>query len=493
MVKSPRCCYGDQGADDGNVDHWHLPEIKDPMGSSQIEILSIINRLSFFSSFTTEEKRQIVSDDAHFRVYNPGEMLIRQGTGDQSLFIILSGTVSVKEGHGDTILAVLRAGDILGEMAFLTDIRRTANVAAREAVIALKLDGKRFEQLSPEIREKFKDRIIEKLVIRLDAANKELTRLNAVARKNGSASTKAPEEAAVPPFVEPAESMLPSGRELIRKILSHTDSLPAMPEVMIKVQQMIKLPGTSPAQLSKIIETDPAIVAGILKVANSAYYGFRGKVTSIQHASALFGTRRLAELITAMSAGGVMGKAMDGYGLKAGDMWRHSIAVAVAASEIAATVSEDALESAYMAGLLHDVGKIILEPYVHQRGLLFDRYFSSHPGKTIQEAERDILGFDHAVIASILCDNWNLPRSISFAIRYHHQPSSAGDHQLSHIVHLADYYTAKAGVGVTGRAAGQALDSASHLTVSLEPDALRAVAEKASLYVKSLTGRLLGS
>lgn len=474
-----------------NGDRCPLPEVEKPMGSSQIEILSIINRLTFFDSFTTGEKRQIVSDDARFRVYNPGEMLIRQGSGDQSLFIILTGTVSVTEGHGDTILAVLRAGDILGEMAFLTDMRRSANVVAREAVIALKLNKLRFEQLAPEIREKFKDKIIEKLVTRLDAANRELTRLNAVAKENGSPSTKNMATDPVLHFSEPAETRLLSGRELIRNIIANTASLPAMPEVMIKVQHLIKLPGTTPAQLAKIIETDPAIVAGILKVANSAYYGFRGKVTSIQHASALFGTRRLAELIAAMSAGGMLGKAMDGYGLKAGDMWRHSIAVAVTASEIAAAVSDDALESAYMAGLLHDVGKIILNPHVQQRGLLFDHFFSANPGKTIQEAERNILGFDHAIIAGILCDNWNLPRSISFAIRHHHQPSTAGDHQLSHIVHLADYYTGKAGMAVTGKAGGQAFDNGSHSIVPLEPDALRAIAEKARQYVKSLTGRML--
>ena len=469
------------------------PEVKESMGGSQIEILSIINRLHFFSSFTTDEKRQIVSDDAHFRVYNPGEVLIRKGSDEQSLFIILTGTVSVTEGYGDTILAVLKAGDILGEMAFLTDMRRSATVTARESVIALKLDKMRFDRLAPQIREKFKDKIIEKLVTRLDAANKELTRLSAAVKGNASESSKDAAANRAPLSSKPAETNLATGRELIRKIIANTASLPAMPEVMIKVQHLIKLPGTTPAQLSKIIETDPAIVAGILKVANSAYYGFRGKVTSIHHASALFGPRRLAELIAAMSAGGMLGKAMNGYGLKAGDMWRHAIAVAVTASEIAAAVSEEALESAYMAGLLHDVGKIILNPHLQQRGLLFDQFFLIHPEKTIQEAERNILGFDHAMIASILCDNWNLPKSISFAIRHHHQPSTANDHHLSHIVHLADYYTAKAGITVTGKAAGQVLDSSSHSVVRLEPDALRAMAEKASEYVKSLTGRMLRS
>jgi putative nucleotidyltransferase with HDIG domain len=456
-------------------------------------MLPIINRLGFFNSFTTDEKRQIVSDDSHFRVYEPGEMLIRQGSSDQSLFIILTGTVNVTEGTGETIFAVLSAGDIFGEIAFITDTRRTANVIARESVIALKLDRVLFEQLSPEIREKFKDKIIEKLVARLNTANREVARINATTGGNSSEISKSRGTPAGPP---PAGSPAPvfiSGRELIRKIISNTASLPTMPEVMLKVQQMIKLPGTSPAQLAKIIETDPSMVAGILKVANSAYYGFRGKVSTIRHASALFGTRRLAELITAMSAGGVLGTAMDGYGLKAGDMWRHSITVACTASEIAAAVDSDTFESAYMAGLLHDVGKIILDPYVQKRKVLFDHYFAAHPEKTVQDAERDILGFDHAVIAAIICENWNLPRSISFGIRHHHQPSSAGDHQLSHIVHLADFVSTMAGAGVDDNASHQTLDEASQSMIPLDEDALQAISEKARQYMESLTGHLLRS
>lgn len=461
------------------------------MVSTHLEILQIINRLVFFNSFTADEKGQMVSDDARFRVYRPGEMLIRQGSSDQSLFIILAGTVSITEGTGETVFAVLRAGDIFGEMAFLTDTRRTANVIARDAVIALKLDRVLFERLSPEIREKFKDKIIEKLVTRLDTANKELVRINASVSTTFSESSSSMAAPAGQSFAEPSEPAFISGRELIRKIVSNTASLPAMPEVMLKVRQMIKHPGTSPAQLAKIIETDPAMVTGILKVANSAYYGFRGKVATIQHASSLFGTRRLAELITAISAGGVLGKAMEGYGLKAGDMWRHSIAVACTAGEIASAVSPETFDNAYMAGLLHDVGKIILDPFVKERKVLFDHYIAAHPDKTLQDVERDILGFDHAVIAGILCENWNLPRSISFGIRHHHQPSSAGGHQLSHIVHLADYISVQAGLGGSGKVSCHVLDETSRSIITLDTDLLRTAAEKAHQYVKSLTGRLL--
>ena len=457
------------------------------MVAKLVEISAIIERLAFFNSFTADEKQQLASEDAHFKVYAPGELLIRQGSSDQSLFIILTGTVAVTESAGGTVLAVLQAGDIFGEMALLTDMRRTANVAAREAVIALKLDRMLFDQLTPEVREKFKDKIIEKLVARLDTANKELSRLHAVVT-NEPQNVSIPLSGPLPGDGHPP--VFESGRDLIRTIVSHTESLPAMPEVMLRVQKLIKHPSTSPFQLAKIIETDPSIVAGILKIANSAYYGFRGKVSTIQHASSLFGTRRLAELITAMSAGGVLGRAMDGYGLKAGDMWRHAIMVASAASQIAVELKTDLLDSAYMAGLLHDMGKIILDPHVRERRLLFEHYFAANPGKSIQDAERDILGFDHAVIAAILCEKWSLPKTITFAIRNHHHPSEAGDHPLSHIVHLADYVCAQDTPAKNGTPAVKMLDETTRTAVPLDTDALRTVVKKARQYTQSLTGRM---
>ncbi|BBO86261.1 hypothetical protein DSCO28_68270 [Desulfosarcina ovata subsp. sediminis] len=457
------------------------------MGSSLVEKLSIINRLGFFNSFTADEKRQVASEDSHFQVYDPGTVVIRKGSSDQSLLIILSGSVAVAEGTGDAVLAILKAGEVLGEMAFLTETRRTAQVIAREPVIALKLDRLMFEKFPAPIREKFKDQIIMKLVTRLDMANRELTRYRGTGNGGSPAETPGPFRV---PAAGATESELATGRDLIRKIVSNTTSLPAMPAVMLKVQQMLRSPATSPAQLAKVIETDAAMVTDILKLANSAFFGFRGKVSTVQHASSLLGTRRLAELITAISAGSVLGSAMRGYNLKSGDMWRHSIAVAVTASEIAGAMSSEAVETAYMAGLLHDVGKIILDPYVRERKVLFDHYLETHPGKCIQDAERDLLGFDHAVIASILCDNWSLPRAISFAIRHHHQPASAGDHQLAHIIHYADILVIQAGLAGSGGYAPPELDPRSRSMVSLDPDTLQHSVEKALQYMDGLKGRL---
>lgn len=146
-----------------------------------------------------------------------------------------------------------------------------------------------------------------------------------------------------------------------------------------------------------------------------------------------------------------------------------------------------------MAGLLHDVGKIILDPYVHERKFLFMRYYDAHPDRTIHQAERDILGFDHAVIASILCESWNLPRSISFGIRHHHQPAATDGHQLAHIVHLADCLIARNGLGVAAGNAPFPPDEVRSMRVQISQDVLDGAVEKARQYVESLSGRFFGS
>jgi putative nucleotidyltransferase with HDIG domain len=457
------------------------------------ETLPIINRLTIFESFSDEEKRQIVSDDAHFRAYQPDEVLIRAGSRDRNLFVLLTGEVSITDSSGETILAVLKAGDIFGEMAFLTDTRRTANVVAKEFVIALKLDRILFDRLSPQIREKFKDRIIEKLVSRLDRANKELSRMESGSERQTATAGSGPQSVYTPSLKKGRPNSFLHGRKLIREIISRTSELPAIPEVMMKVQKRIRMKGTTPLHLTKIIETDPAIVAGILKMANSAYYGFRGKVSTVRHAAALFGTRRLGELVTAMSSKGMLGKAMDGYEVKTGDMWRHAIAVSRLASEIAAIAEPDAAENVQMAGLLHDVGKLILDPYVHERKVLFDHYFKENADTSLQEAERDVFGFDHAAIAAVLCESWDLPRAISFGIRHHHQPSDAGEHKLTHIVHVSDVAVNQAGLRCSGYATRQVLNPPSCTMIPIAPDTVSAMAENACEYARALAGKVLAA
>ena len=151
------------------------------------------------------------------------------------------------------------------------------------------------------------------------------------------------------------------------KILRSLVELPPMPNIILKAREIMEDPGSSLKELSGVIEHDQAIVARVLALANSAYYGLSGLVSSIQHASILLGQKTLGELITIAASSQLLSKKLKGYQLDPGDFWKHSLAVALGSRIIAEKKDADLVEDAFIAGLLHDAGKIILDPYVLER------------------------------------------------------------------------------------------------------------------------------
>lgn len=139
---------------------------------SRGKILMILNKVPFFKEFTSHERERVVDNKATFFVANEGEYIIEQGTLDTAFYILLSGEARVSlEGKDDDVLAVMEPGDFFGEIAFLENAHRTTNVIANSVSIMLRVDRRLLGTLSPEIREKFKDQIIHKLVKMVAARN----------------------------------------------------------------------------------------------------------------------------------------------------------------------------------------------------------------------------------------------------------------------------------------------------------------------------------
>ena len=232
-------------------------------------------------------------------------------------------------------------------------------------------------------------------------------------------------------------------REQIRNAV---DDLPPMPTVIIKIQQLLSDPNSNTGQIAELIETDQAIAVKVLKLANSAFYGLSGKVTSIQHAAVILGYKTLGELITIVGFSGLMGKKLVGYGYNSDELWKHSLAAALASKIIAEKIQPEATSEMLTAGLIHDIGKIILDPYVFEKKKDFQTLLN-HEDLTFLEAEKQILGFDHAEIASEVCKNWKLPDLLAAGIKYHHSPSLSNSNKLAFILHLADYIAVLCGAG----------------------------------------------
>ena len=244
------------------------------------------------------------------------------------------------------------------------------------------------------------------------------------------------------PIVETEDN--PKIVSLKSKILRGLVELPPMPNIILKAREIMEDSGSSLKDLAGVIEHDQAIVARVLALANSAYYGLSGLVSSIQHASILLGQKTLGELITIAASSKLLNKKLKGYRLHPGDLWKHSLAVALGSRIIAEKRDSEWVEDAFIAGLLHDAGKIILNPYIVEREKAFKKALGNGQPKFI-DAEKEILGFDHAEVMSRAIRFWRYPENQSTAIRYHHCPSRSENSELAFIVHLADFAAKEAG------------------------------------------------
>jgi len=229
----------------------------------------------------------------------------------------------------------------------------------------------------------------------------------------------------------------PKGKELMVKIIKTSKALPPMPEIMVKATEVLGNENAGFKEVANVLETDQAMATRVLKLANSAYYGLSVPVANVQQASALLGFQALLDLITVVSTSKMMGKSLEGYDLDSTEVWAHSLSVAVGAKIIAEKKFPSHVNNAFDAGLIHDSGMIIIDQHIKENKKAF--LGLKEKGLSVQDAEKKILGFNHAEIASEFFKKWNLPPEQTRAIKYHHFPSESDGDELSYILHVADY------------------------------------------------------
>ena len=276
-----------------------------------------------------------------------------------------------------------------------------------------------------------------------------------------------------------------SGKYLKQDILLAVNNLPPMPQVMHKARDIIQNPSSSLKDLGDLIESDQALAMKVLRLANSAYYSRMGKVSSVQEAAVVLGLRILSELITVAFMSKVLGSSLKGYGLPAESLWRHSLAVAVGSRIIADKKYTGLANEAFSAGLIHDVGKLILDRYIYERKKEFQKFFADG-GQAFLIAEKEILGFDHAEIASEVCKRWNFPRSISVAVKYHHHPSRLRGNKLAYIVHVADEIAVLSGLDIEGMA--HEIDDKSIQVIGIQSNEIELIIDEVVKSVNQITG-----
>ncbi len=236
-------------------------------------------------------------------------------------------------------------------------------------------------------------------------------------------------------------------------IISEIPSLPPLPQTVQKLVVMLNDPDVDIDALAEVIQYDQSITTGLLKLSNSAFFGVGGTIGSVKQAVTRLGTKNVFQMIMTTTCGGMLKSPHPGYDLAAGELWRHSVGAAIASDHIASVCSgpsQKASAMAFTAGLLHDVGKVIMDAFVgDQFPELLDRVDNQDVG--FNEAEIQLLGIDHAEVGARLAEAWNLPASIVAAIRYHHRPADAGEEDvLVPVVHVGDSVCLAMGLGLGG-------------------------------------------
>ena len=229
----------------------------------------------------------------------------------------------------------------------------------------------------------------------------------------------------------------------ILKLVNKTMELPTIPEVLVKLNDVIASEDSSADDVAKVISVDPAVSTNILRIVNSAYYGLQVRVSSIGLAVSIMGfsmTKKVALKAAVFSVFGRNKKELTNFSPV--EFWKHSIFTGVAARALGVESSRFATthaEDLYICGLLHDIGKLIMlerTPDQYEQVLVE----AARSGRSEIDVENEIYGFSHADVGSVLGVKWFLPEDLTIAIRYHHAPDKDPFHRsLSSLIHLADH------------------------------------------------------
>ena len=234
---------------------------------------------------------------------------------------------------------------------------------------------------------------------------------------------------------------------MVDTILQSVTRLPPFPAVIQRALQLIDNPRSSAQDVVEVIQYDHSITVDVLKLCNSASFGLRRTVHSLKDALVLIGFQQLLEIILSQASAKLFSRACDGYDLERGELWRHSVACALLPKIISKRLNREAKTAHFTAALLHDAGKIVLSQYVKD--------YAADIRKAIQEehlsfieAEKKVLGMDHAEVGSWIMEQWAFPKAIVSAVRYHHTPFlTLEDHEFVQLIYLSDLVAILTGIG----------------------------------------------
>ncbi|NPV90334.1 MAG: HDOD domain-containing protein [Firmicutes bacterium] len=264
----------------------------------------------------------------------------------------------------------------------------------------------------------------------------------------------------------------------IEELTASVKEIPALPAVTTRVLQLTDDPESTVRDLNDVIAQDQSLTAKVLRLANSAYYGFQRRISSVSEAIVLLGFSTIRSLVLAASVYNLLGRPLAGYALEPGELWKHSQASAMTARLLAQRVKYRHVEQAYTAGLLHDIGKLIMSHHLQkQYQEVVDKV--RREALPFTEVEEQLLGYNHATVGARVAQKWNLPADLVETIELHHQPAfSKKNLVLSSITHVADAICMSMGIGLGIDGMYYTFDAKAMETLGLKEDDIEQIMSK---------------
>jgi putative nucleotidyltransferase with HDIG domain len=223
----------------------------------------------------------------------------------------------------------------------------------------------------------------------------------------------------------------------------------SLPEIFIMINEVVNDPTSSFSDIAQVVNLDTALSARLLRIVNSSFYSFPSNIETVTHAIAVIGTEQLHNLALATTIISSF-KGIPDTTLNMNLFWRHSMGVAIVARNLAIHCRETNPERFYLAGILHDIGRlIILENLPDEASEIITR--QNEVGGVVWKVEREVLGFDHGEVGAALSRSWDLPLSLEEIIGNHHNPGLSKRYPLeTTIIHLADIIAKAMELGSSG-------------------------------------------
>lgn len=239
--------------------------------------------------------------------------------------------------------------------------------------------------------------------------------------------------------------------QLCQAAIAEISHIATLPEVTMRIIQLVDNPDSTAQDLNRVISNDPALGARILKVVNSAFYGLPGQIGSINRAIVLLGLNAVKNIAIAASLAKLFRGGRIAANFDARSLWTHSVATATATRLLAKQVGLGLPDEAFLAGLIHNIGILVEIQARRAQFVQAIEMMAAKPGLTLRDAETVALGANHEQFGAALCRSWKFPSSFAYVTGYHHHPMDlpAKNRTLAALVHVADVLVAKMELGFT--------------------------------------------